>query len=238
MKKAIFLFLFAALLSGSRASAQEPTDGDSTRYKNYYISLLGLLSIPQNEFRQYSKTRGGFQIEVGVPFKATRALAAGAQVSVLFSGAKKDQFKGMEVATESMLINIQPLLRWAPVKPAKVKPFLDFTAGLTIVTTQTTSEIVDHATFLEEVLFGNETEVVTVTHRDESSAGFSYSVGAGFIISRWLSIGIRYQNVSLIKYVDKDKVFVNDTRVVYDERRIPIDMLSITLGISNWGSNR
>jgi hypothetical protein len=225
----------ALAMLGSPARAQDMDDSTGRGGQHIYFSFLGQLGIPQSDFRQYAKTRGGFRVEAGVPIKANSAFSAGAEISALFSSPKKDYFKGIGVNTESILINLQPFLRWTPKKQHTVRPFLDVSAGLTAVATQTTSEIIDRATFLEEILFGSDTQVVTVTHEEQSAVSFSYSAGMGFVIANWFMIGVRYQNVNRIKYVDKNAVYIDKSQIVYEEKRIPLDMFTITVGITNWG---
>lgn len=241
-KTVLFPSLAAALLivANLHASAQElvPTDSidDSIQPPPVYLSLLIQMSIPQHEFKQYSKKRGGFRVEAGIPFRKNRSFSFGAELSALFSTPRQDFFKGIDVETETTVINLHPLIRWAPKRAMKVKPYFDFSGGLTAVYTQTTSEIVDMPTFLEEVLFNQEVEVSSVTHKDQSAASLSYSIGAGLRFGKWVSLGVRYQHANPLEYADKDRVRVDNGQLVYESRRIPLDLFVVTLGVSNWGN--
>lgn len=236
MKKSMLLapLTMAIAMLGSPAQAQDMDDSSGLGRQNIYFSFLGQLGIPQSDFRQYAKTRGGLRVEAGVPIKVNSAFSAGAEISALFSSPKRDYFKGIDINTESILINVQPFLRWTPKKQHAVRPFVDVSAGLTAVATQTTSEIIDRATFLEEILFGSATQVVTVSHEEQSAVSFSYGAGMGFVIAKWFMVGVRYQNVTRINYVDKNGVHVDKGRIVYEEKRIPLDMVMVTVGITNW----
>ena len=203
--------------------------------KKLYIQISGQLALPQNEFKQYSKPWGGFRIDAGTPIK-DNPLSFGGEISFFPSGSKKDVFKGIEVETSSLLFNLHPFLRWVPNGSAKVKPFIDVSTGLTVTSTSTTSKIIDEPTFLEQVLFGEETEVQTTTHMDSGGANISYSVGAGLRIGNFFILGIRYQQVNQIKYANHNQVFVSNDKIVYEVHKIPLDMLTISLGISNWGN--
>ena len=88
----------------------------------------------------------------------------------------------------------------------------------------------DEATFVEQVLFGEEDEVETITHQSGGSANFSLSVGAGVIIKKLVRVGVRYHHTYSVDYIDTDQISINDTSIQYEVNRIPIDMIVITVG--------
>jgi hypothetical protein len=203
----------------------------------FYGSLAGQIAIPQNAMKDCSATRGGFRIEFGRPFKKMPALSWGFDLSGILSGAKTDAFKGLEVKTKTEIYGLHYFLRLMPVKKIDLKPYFDASAGFMSASTETTSTVVDSPTFLEEVLLNRETEVETTTHESQISSNFSYSVGAGVIIKRIVMIGVRYRHTNPVSYVDKNEVYVKDNTIKYNVRHIPLDMIEVTIGISNWGSH-
>ncbi len=212
----------------------------STGYgkSEFYISLLGQLAIPQNKLRAYSNIKGGLSLEMGKSFKRIPSFSAGLEVSGVITSPKKDKFKGLDISTNTGLAQFLPFIRWAPKKDLNVKPFLDFSTGITLAWTETTSVIVDEATFWEEVLLGAEDEVETTTHMDVTSTNLSYGIGAGVVIKKFLMVGIRYYHSKPMDYVNNETVYVKDNTILYNTQRIPIDMLVVTVGISNWGSHK
>ena len=236
----IYWLTLLLTISAPSFAQEDGFDEASTDLVNHqpsvYFSILGQVSVPKNEFRNYSNVRGGLRIEAGVPFKSNRSFSVGGNLSLIFSSPKEDRFKGLSVKTETSVIGLHPFIRWAPQSASPIKPYIDVSAGVTTSYTQTTSEVVDKPTFLEQVLFGKETEVETTTHKEQSASNLSYSLGAGLKLGKWLSVGVRYEKVRPIRYADKNNVYVHNAEIVYDTKRIPLDMLILTLGISNWGN--
>jgi hypothetical protein len=216
-------------------SSIDGSNQTTTVSKSFYMSLLGQLAIPQGSLKEYSKARGGFRIEAGKPFRKIQSFSGGLELSAIFSASKKDQFKGLEVETSSTLLEIHPFIRWAPETTLNLKPYVDVSAGIMLASTATTSEIVSYPTFLEQVLFNEETEVETTSHKDYTSSSFSYSIGTGVIIKNIVMVGIRYQHTNPLSYSDKNKVYIENNTIHYDVKHIPLDMIVVTLGISNWG---
>ena len=200
--------------------------------KKGYGSITGLFAIPQAELKEFSKNRGGFALEIGSYFTENSPLSFGGEFSMLLSSSKKDHLLGLEIETSTLYLDLQPYLRWSPARKSSFYPFIDVSAGMALTNTETTSEIVDEPTFIEEVLFGQQTEVDITSHENNTSVGFGYSLGGGLVIAHHLKLGVRYQATSKMNYVDKDAVYVKDSRLVYEKHKIPLDMVIISLGIT------
>ena len=177
-------------------------------------------------------------MELGKSFKNIPSFSAGLEVSGVFTSPKSDKFKGLDVTTNTGLVQLLPFIRWAPKKDLKVKPFVDVSTGITTTWTETTSVIVDEPTFWEEVLFDTETDVETTTYMDVTSVKLSCGIGAGVIIKKFLMVGVRYYRSKPIEYVDNSTVYIENNTLQYEIQHIPIDMLVVTIGISNWGSHK
>jgi len=219
------------------AQSEMPLDegGQHTRKpKPLYFSLDGIMAIPVASLKSYSKVRGGFRFALGKPLKAYSPISVGLEFGGIFSGSKKDEFKGLEVKTSTTVLQFQWFLRYVPKSKHKVQPFFDFPVGIMAASTTSTSEIVDEPTFLEMVLFGNETEVQTTTHQSGGSTNFSYGLGAGVIIKNFIMVGVRYQHANPVDYINTNNVSVNNDAVQYEVSRIPLDMIQVTIGIGIW----
>ena len=207
----------------------------------FYMGLFSQLAIPQGTFKEYSNARAGFRVEAGRSFKNNPAIAGGMEFSAIFSGSKKDIFRDMEVKTNSSLYEIHPFVRWTPIKKQTLKPYIDFSTGITVAYTSTNSKIVHSVpadSFVEQLLFGDETQVETVSQKHNTSANLSFSIGTGVIIKKLLMVGIRYQHTNPVRYVDKNDVYIENNTIQYNVKRIPLDMIVVTIGISNWGSHK
>lgn len=228
------LFSFHKTIAQQEKSLDESSQPRSP--KPFYFAIDGQVAIPLGSLREYSKVRGGVRFEFGKPLKANPSLGVGIELSGIFSGSKKDKFKGLDVKTKTSLTEIHPFIRWTPRKNLNLNPFIDFSIGVMVAGTETTSEIVDEPTFLDQVLFDAQTEVETVTHQSSTSSGFSFGVGAGFIIKKFFMVGIRYHHSDPLNYIDKNDVYLNGNTLRYDVKRIPLDMIVVTIGIGIWGS--
>jgi hypothetical protein len=229
-----------------KAVAQQETFGEAPAQpakvsRPFYVSLLGQLALPQGDLKTYSNARGGFRIEAGKSFKKHPSLGGGAEFTAIFSGSKKDVYKGMEVKSNSSLYEIHPFVRWTPIKKQNLKPYFDISTGITVAYTSTDSKIV-HAvpaeTFIDQLLWGDDTKVETVSQKDNTSANLSFSIGTGVIIKKLLMVGIRYQHTNPVSYIDKSDVYIENNTIQYDVKRMPLDMIVVTVGISNWGSRK
>ena len=237
------IIYLVCLMAVSTILCQEGTAQTLSKHKNrsrtdIYASITGQVMIPLGEFQDVSKVRGGFGIEFGKPLRKVPAMSWGVSLSGILSTPKKEKYKGMEVKSTSGMYDIHPFIRWTSKKANICKPFADFSFGLTMASTETTSSIVYYPTFLEQVLFGQETEVETVSYKDVTSSGLSYGVGAGIIIKDIVMIGVRFQHTNPVDYIDKDKVYVRNNAIQYDVKRIRLDRIEVTIGISNWGSHK
>ena len=232
-------FCFLGILSlhfSCYAQGETPVDEGSQPRKpaHFYVSLDGIMAIPVASLKTYSNIRGGFRFALGGPLKANSPLSLGLELGGIFSGSKKDKFKGLDVKTSTTIVELQPVLRYIPKNKHVVDPYFEFAIGIMAASTSTTSEIVDEPTFLEEVLFGSETQVETTTHQRGGSTNLSYGLGAGVIISDCVTIGVRYQHANPVEYIDFNNVFVKDGAIQYEVNRIPLDMIQITIGIGIW----
>jgi len=229
-----------------KAVAQQETISEGSAQTSkpsrlFYMSLLSQMAVPQGTFKEYSTTRGGFRIEAGKSFKKNPSLGAGLELTGIFSGSKKDIFKGMEVKSNSNLIEIHPFVRWTPIKKQSVKPYIDISTGITGATTSTNSKIehsVPAETLVDQLLWGNDTQVETVSQKDNTSTNLSFSIGTGVIIKKLLMVGIRYQHTNPVSYIDKNDVYIENNVIQYDVKRVPLDMIVVTIGITNWGSRK
>lgn len=202
--------------------------------KPLYFSLDGMMAIPVASLKSYADAKGGVRFALGKPLKTYSPLSIGLEFGGIFSGSKKDQFKGLEVKTSTTLVELQPFLRYVSKKKHAVDPYFDFSIGIMAASTTTTSEIVDEPTFLEMVLFGAETEVETTTHQSGGSTNLSYGLGAGVIIKNFLMVGIRYQHANPVDYINTSNVYIENGAVQYEVNRIPLDMIQITVGVGIW----
>ena len=235
----------STVLSQKTMAQQETLSEGSTESSKpsrpFYIGLFSQLAIPQGTFKEYSNARAGFRIEAGRSFKNNPAIGGGMEFSAIFSGSKKDVFRGMEVKTSSTLFEIHPFVRWTPIKKQTLKPYMDFSTGITVAYTSTNSKIVHSVpadTFLEQVLFGDDTQVETVSQKHNTSTNLSFSIGTGVIIKNLLMVGIRYQHTNPVRYIDKNDVYIENNAIQYDVKHIPMDMIVVTIGISNWGGHK
>jgi len=201
---------------------------------HFYVSMEGIMAVPVASLKTYSDVRGGVRFTLGGPLKASSPLSVGLGLGGIFSGSKKDKFKGLDVKTNTTLLELQPVLRYIPKMKHPVVPYFEFAIGIMAASTITKSEIVDEPTFLEEVLFGAETEVETITHQRGGSTNLSYGLGAGLIIKNCVTLGVRYQHANPVDYIDFNNVSVNNGAIQYEVNRIPLDMIQITIGIGIW----
>jgi hypothetical protein len=223
----LFLFSHESIAQDYLSAGQE----GQPKIPKIWVGADAQIAIPLASLKEFSKTRGGIRLEVGKPFKASPSLSVGLEFSGVFSGSRDDKFKGMDVNTSTTLVSLQPFIRWAPTNKAAVNPFFDFSMGIMASSTATTSEIVDEATFLEEVLLGKEDEVETITHQTGGSANFSLSAGAGVTIKKFIRVGVRYHHTYPVDYIDTEKISIKDTSIHYEVNRIPIDMIVVTVGL-------
>ena len=198
-----------------------------------YMGLFGQLEIPIGSLNEYSNVRGGFRIEAGKSFTNKSPVSAGLFISGIFSSKNKDTFKGIEVETVTTLFDIHPFLRWSPINNKSINPYFEGSAGLSIVNTQTISEVVNYPTFLDQVLFGNvNPQMETTTHMDNTSVNFAYSIGAGVILKKILLIGVRYQHTNPVEFIDQNEVFIENNSIQYEVKKIPLDMIVLTIGVT------
>jgi opacity protein-like surface antigen len=228
------LIIGSILLGKNVGLAQSSAKFNGNRF---HMGLVGQMGIPMGQFKEYANPQGGVRFEVGYAiFKAVPSITIGGELSGTFTGAKKDIYKGAEIKTSSSLVHLYPMLRWAPKTKKRIAFYVDAAAGYTGAGTETTSTIVDKATFLEQILGSQPDDIVeTVTHKNASFNGFGYSIGAGINFRPCISIGVRYHHINNIKYANKDEVSVVNTEIIYVYREIPIDMIVVTLGVSSWG---
>ena len=201
-----------------------------------YFSLIGQVGIPMKDFKNYSKVQGGGGLEIGLGFKGEkRSLSGGLTLLALTTGSKKDTYQGVEVKTSSGLFLVGPMMRWAPVVPWRVVPFISAAVGPGISSTSTSSEIVDKATFLEQFFGMQDSDITSTTyHKDSGGVGAGYSLSAGVLIKPAFILTFSYFSINNVKYVNKDDVAVNNGELVYKSNVIPVQMFNISLGVSNW----
>ena len=233
----IILTIFIPVICGNQVAIAQDVDENTTNNNenktiNMFIGATGQLAIPIRTFKDYANTMGGFRIEAGKRFTLESAFRYGIAFTALFAGSREDNFKGMNLKTQSSIMEIQPLIRVSSPKPSIIKPYFDFSAGLLINVTQSTTEIIDRPTFLEQVLFNQDQEVESTNHKDHASANFSFGIGAGIIFKEVWTLGVRYHHANAINYVDKDKVYVSDGSIRYDTKQVPVDIIAISIGFS------
>lgn len=199
-----------------------------------YFSLDGIVAVPAASLKSYSKVKGGFRFALGKPLRAYSPFSVGLEIGGIFSGSKKDQFKGLEVTTSTTVVELQPFVRYVPRKDHAVNPYVDFSVGIMAATTSTTSEIIDEPTFLEMVLFNSQTDVETTTHQSGGSTNFAFGLGTGVIIKNLVMVGIRYQHANPVDYINTNNVSIENGAIQYEVHRIPLDMIQITIGIGIW----
>ena len=232
-------FCFLGILSlhfSCYAQGEMPVDDGCQGRKpvHFYLSMEGIMAVPVAPLKTYSDVRGGVRFALGGPLKASSPFSVGLELGGIFSGSKKDKFKGLDVKTSTTMVELQPVLRYIPKMKHALDPYFEFTIGIMAASTITTSEIVDEPTFLEEVLFGSETQVETTTHQRGGSTNLSYGLGAGVIINDCVTVGVRYQHANPVDYIDFNNVSVNNGAIQYEVNRIPLDMIQITIGIGIW----
>ena len=228
-------FILSLIFFGKYLGIAQAFSESSTN--RFSLALVGQLGIPIAQFKEHAHPQAGFRFEFGYAiFKAVPSISLGGELSGTFTGAKKDIYKGTEIKTSSSLVHLYPMLRWAPKTKKRIAYYIDAAAGYSGAGTETTSTVVDKATFLEQILGSQPDDIVeTVNHKKASFNGFGYSLGAGINIRPCFSIGVRYHHINNIKYANKDEVSVVNTEIIYVYRETPIDMLVVTLGFSSWG---
>lgn len=230
------LFLVSCTFSFAQSQGSAHEYPITKRGRPIYAAVVGEIGIPILDFRNYAKVQGGVGFEAGLGFLDNkRSLSAGGTFFGTFTGAKKDTYRGAEIKTSTALMMIGPMLRWAPVVPWRVVPFISAAGGLGVSSTSTTSEIVDKATFIEQFFGMQESDIVDTTSEKESggvSAG--YSLAAGILIKPAFVLKFSYFGINNVKHVDKDDVTVENGEIIYHTNVIPVQMFNISIGVSNW----
>lgn len=231
-----FLCTVLACMTIHTMHAQTTTPYPTTKGgRPIYFSLAPQIGIPVGQFRNYSKVQGGADLAAAIGFKANPSFSAGAAFSVLGTGAKIDNYRGLQVKTDGALFMVGPMVRWAPVTSWRIVPFVGVSSGLGISSTTTTSEIVDKATFFEQFVGWQEEDIVnTTTHMQSGGTSLGYSLSAGVLIKPAFTLAVTYFAIDQVKYVNKDDVSFADGEISYTSNVVPVQMLNISLGFALW----
>lgn len=200
----------------------------------FFIAAEGIATIPVASLKSYSKGRAGLSLAFNMPLKVYSPFSVGLELGGIFSGTKDDIFRGLDVETSTMVLQLQPILRYIPRKKNAVNPCVDLFVGIMAANTSTTSEIIEEPTFLERVLFGAEEDVETITHQRGGSTNLSYGIGFGLIIKDFIKIGVRYQHTNPVDYINTSNVYVINNTIQYEVNHIPLDMVQISFGLGKW----
>ncbi|HBH47409.1 MAG TPA: hypothetical protein DDX98_02135 [Bacteroidales bacterium] len=233
MKK-LLLFLCIILLGFTGLQAQNEDDGYLPETPMYLTANL-LIGNPVQEFwATYSKQRlWGFNIDfVFAPVEDAAWWQPGIQFEMYPFGSQKNNWSGLEVETSGAFTKFNIVSRFRALPTHRISPYIELGYGLHLSSTTTKYEIVDEATFWEEVFFDEQDEVETVTAKEFYDGTQNFSVGAGIVFNRLITFQVKYNVTPKFRYVDRDDVNITQTSIDYKTTESKMQMLVVSIGFS------
>ena len=226
--------MFLVLLLARPGFSQEE-ESEFENSKQFYPTINLLVANPVQEFwANYSKQRlWGFNFDlVYSAVKSAMFWQPGFQLEYYPIGTQKATWHGLEVETSGAFTKINLISRFRFLNFSKLSPYIELGYGLHLSSTTTTYEIVDEATFFEEVVFDKEDYTETVKAKEFYDATHNFSVGAGICFNRLITFQIKYNVTPLFKFVEKDDVTVTQTSIDYKITESKMLMFVVSVGFS------
>jgi hypothetical protein len=229
-KQTIIILAFCSFLSNA-GMAQ-----DEERNKiGFYPTISFLTAFPAGTFKNDfdRKVLLGFNVDgVIIPVKKIPFWQPGAQVEFLFTGNKKDTWKGIEVETGGAFIKLNIINRIRPSHTGKIDPFFEFAYGLNISATTTSYEIVDEATFWEEFFLNQDDEIIREQLNDYTDTSSNLGIGIGVFIKNLVVVQVKYNISPDIGFVTKEGIVVVNDRIDYNPTKADMHTISLSIGFS------
>jgi len=230
MKKVVICLVLFSLVFLNIVIPQDNTEKE----KNIFLTLNGLISIPIQEYKNdLSKdVFFGFSTDVTtVPFNNIQFWEMGGQFEFIHAGKKKDEWKGLELKSKSQFYRLNFINRIRPVRRGPVDPFIELAYGVNMSYTNSSYEIVDEVTFLEQFLFN--AEDVSETKVEKEKYGFSQNinVGIGAIFGNIFVVQVKYNYCPNIQHVKKEDIYIEDDEIMYETCNLNMQLLTVSLGL-------
>ena len=231
----MLMFFFCSSIACAQEFDGDSTNTDEWNTYSFYPTISLAEGNPMGEFKSSLSRKALWGGTIDIVFRAFDNLPAwepGGSVEFLSLGQRKDSWNGIEVTTSSALVRLNLMSRIRPLKVGMFNPFIEITYGLDINSTSSSYEIVDRATFVDNVLFGNEDRVEQVDVHNFNDYSPNVGIGLGMVFNRLVTVQFQYNYCPTVDFIDTQNVMVAGNTIEYGRSTSSIEMFVVKIGVS------
>ena len=160
-------------------------------------------------------------------------LETGAGLGLVFIGDQTDNADGLQISTSSTVLSVNYLLGAVVPLSENFSIRVNASTGVNISNTTSSYEIVDRATFLEDLLGIQDEDIIEKVQVNEfTDTGPMYRIGGGLLFKNTIYLNFSYTTGGSLRFVTRDGISVEGDTIVYRPERSALRYFSIGLGLS------